>query len=101
MKIKQGDIVIVTTGKDRGKSGTVLRVFPKIEKVLVEGVGMVKKHQRAAGRRQAGQIIDRPSPVHVSNVSIKDPKSGKATRVGYTIADGKKTRVAKASGNSI
>lgn len=101
MKIKQGDIVIVTTGKDRGKSGTVLRVFPKIEKVLVEGVGMVKKHQRAAGRRQGGQIIDRPSPVHVSNVSIKDPKSGKATRVGYTIADGKKTRVAKASGNSI
>ncbi len=101
MKIKQGDIVIVNTGKDRGKSGTVLRVFPKMERVLVDGVNIAKKHQRSGSRGQAGQIIERPMPLHISNVSIKDPKSGAPSRVGYTRTDGKKTRIARKSGNSI
>ncbi len=101
MKIKQGDSVIITTGKDRGKSGKVLRVFPKADRVLVEGIGTVKKHQRSGRRGQAGQIIERPTPIHISNVSMQDPKTGTPSRVGYTIKEGKKLRVARKSGESI
>jgi large subunit ribosomal protein L24 len=97
MKIKKGDMVVVIAGKDRGKSGTVLAAFPKKDRVLVEGVGMVKKHQRAARRGQAGQIVDRPSPVHVSNVSIKDAKTGKPSRIGYVMEEGKKVRISRKS----
>ena len=98
MKIKKGDSVIVIAGKDRGKGGTVLAAFPKKERVLVEGVGMVKKHRRSNHRGQAGQIVERATPIHISNVAIKDPKSGKPARVGYGVSDGKKVRVAKGSG---
>jgi large subunit ribosomal protein L24 len=99
MKIKKGDTVIVTTGKDRGKSGTVLRAFPRDAKVLVEGVNIVKKHKRANRESTAGQIVEITMPIDVSNVSLKDPKGGKATRVGYKIEGGKKVRIAKKSGS--
>src|SRR5689334_19909090 len=98
MKIKKGDTVIVTTGKDRGKSGTVLRAFPRDAKVLVENINVVKKHKRGNRQSSAGQILEISMPIDVSNVSLKDPKGGKATRVGYKIEGGKKIRIAKGSG---
>lgn len=101
MKIKKGDTIVVIAGKDRGKSGTVLFAYPKKEQVLVEGVGLVKKHQRGRRVGQAGQIIERPSPVHVSNVSIVDPKTKKPSRVGYTVDGGTKTRISRASGEKV
>lgn len=101
MKIKKGDTVIVIAGKDRTKSGTVLRAFPKKGQVLVEGIGMVKKHQKSRRRGQAGQIVDRPTPVHVSNVAIKDGQTNKPSRVGYTTVENKKVRVSKASGEKL
>ena len=97
MKIKKGDNVIVIAGKDRGKSGKVLLAFPKKDRVLVEGVGVVKKHERSRRRGQAGQIIERPTPVHVSNIAIRDEKSGKPSRVGYRMEEGKKVRISKKS----
>ena len=101
MKIKKGDIVIVIAGKDRGKSGAVLRALPKKAQVLVEGVNMVKKHQKSRRRGQRGQIVIRPTPVDVSNVLVKDPKTGRPTRVGYRTEAGKKVRVAKQSGGKV
>jgi len=101
MKIKKGDTIVVIAGKDRGKSGTVLFAYPKKEQVLVDGVGLVKKHQRGRRVGQAGQIIERPSPVHVSNVSIVDPKTKKPSRVGYTMDGGTKTRISRASGEKV
>jgi len=98
MKIKKGDTIIVIAGKDRGKTGTVLFAYPKKEHVLVDGVGIVKKHARSGRSGKAGQIIERPSPIHVSNVSLKDPKDGVPTRVGYKREGEKNVRVAKKSG---
>jgi len=92
MKIKKGDTVAVIAGKDRGKQGSVLVAFPKKDRVLVEGVGMVKKHQKGTRSGQAGQIIERPTPVHISNVALLDPKTKKPARAGYTMKDGKKVR---------
>ena len=91
----------MTTGKDRGKSGTVLRAFPREAKVLVEGVNIVKKHKRATRESSACQIVERTMPVDVSNVALKDPKGGKATRVGYKVEGGKKIRIAKKSGAKV
>lgn len=99
MKIKKGDNIIVIAGKDRGKTGTILRTFPTKEMVLIEGVNTAKKHQRARRRGQAGQIVDRPMPIHVSNVALAD--KGKPSRVGYQIEDGKKVRIAKKSGAKV
>lgn len=101
MKIKKGDNVIVLTGKDRGKSGTVLRAFPKKNMVLVEGVNIIKKHQKSRRAGQRGQIIEKPALINVANVGIKDPKTGKPSRVGYTRTDGKKVRIARKSGATI
>lgn len=89
------------TGKDRGKSGAVLAAFPKKDRVLVVGVGMIKKHQKSNRRGQAGQIIDRPTPVHISNVAIKDTKTQKPARVGYRTVENKKVRIAKQSGEKL
>jgi large subunit ribosomal protein L24 len=104
-KIKKGDTVIIRSGKDRGKSGSVLRVFPKKGMVLVEGVAVVKRHKKATRRGSLGQIIEKPSPIPMSVVGLKDPKTGKATRVGYVIRgegkDAKKVRVAKKSGSDV
>ncbi len=100
-KVRKGDRVVVTTGRDKGKKGEVLRVYPDEGRVLVSGVNIVKKHQKQTQREQGG-IVSKEAPVHVSNVAHIDPKSGEPTRVGFkTLADGRKVRVAKKSGESI
>jgi large subunit ribosomal protein L24 len=100
-KIKKGDRVIVTTGRDTGKKGEVLKVFPKEERALVSGVNMIKRHQRQTQRVQGG-IVSKEAPVHLSNIAHVDPKSGEATRVGFKIlGDGRKVRFAKKSGEVI
>lgn len=99
-KIKKGDQVIVLAGKDRGAEGEVLSVYPGDDRIVVRGVNMIKKHQKQTQTEQGG-IISREASLHISNVALKDPKSGKATRVGFKVDDGKKVRVAKASGEVI
>ncbi|MGA2087413.1 MAG: 50S ribosomal protein L24 [Stellaceae bacterium] len=97
-KIKKGDKVVVLTGRDKGKEGEVLRVLIDQERVVVQGVSMVKRHTRP-GAGQPGGIVDKEGTIHISNVALIDPKSSKPTRVGFKIlADGKKVRVAKRSG---
>ena len=99
--IKKGDRVIVTAGRDKGKKGEVLKVFPKEDRALVAGVNMVKRHQRQT-QTQAGGITNKESAIHISNVAHVDPKSGGATRVGFKIlGDGRKVRFAKKSGEVI
>ena len=100
-KIKKGDEVIVTTGKDKGKQGEVLQVLREADRVLVQGVNMVKRHT-APSQMSPGGIVEKEAPLHISNVAHIDPKSNKATRVGYKIdKDGSKTRIAKRSGEAI
>ncbi|BAI71230.1 large subunit ribosomal protein L24 [Azospirillum sp. B510] len=100
-KIKTKDKVVVLTGKDKGKTGEVLQVFPKENRAVVQGVNVVKKHQRASARSQGG-IIEMEAPINVSNLAHVDPKDGKPTRVGFKILeDGRKVRVAKRSGEVI
>ncbi len=97
-KIKKGDKVVVITGRDKGKSGEVLRVLRDVERVLVQGVNMVKRHTRPAAG-QTGGIVEKEAAIHLSNVAHIDPKSDKPTRVGYKILDdGRKVRVARRSG---
>ncbi len=101
MKIKKGDKVIVITGKDKGKTGEVTKAMPKENKVIVSGVNMVKRHQKPS-QESAGGIVSKEAPIHVSNVAIVDPKSGKGSRVGMRfLDDGRKVRVAKKSGEVI
>src|SRR6201992_1843459 len=100
-RIMADDEVIVVGGKDRGKKGKVLRVEPKKNRVYVEGLNIIKRHQRptqTASGQQAGGVIEREGPIHVSHVMLIDPKEGKPTRVGIEIEDGKRLRVAKRSG---
>ncbi|MEM9169120.1 MAG: 50S ribosomal protein L24 [Pseudomonadota bacterium] len=100
-KIKKGDKVVVLAGKYRGVEGEVLQVMPKDDRVLVQGVNLVKKHQKQTQTEQGG-IITKEAPIHVSNVAYVDPESGKPTRVGFKInEDGTKVRVAKRSGEVI
>ncbi len=100
-KIKKGDKVVVITGRDKGKSGEVVRVLPSESKALVRGVNVVKRHQRQT-QTQEGGIISKELPLHLSNLALADPKDGKATRVGFKILDdGRKVRVAKRSGELI
>lgn len=101
MKIKKNDKVILLTGKDRGKQGVVLRTFPAIEKVIVEGVNIQKRHvKRNKNTKQGLGIVEISAPVHVSNVQLLDPKTGKPTRIGVqkNAKTGKNERVAKKSG---
>ena len=101
LKLKKGDKVIVTTGKDKGKTGEITTVFPKENKVIVGGINMVKRHTKPS-QESAGGIISKEMPIHVSNVALVDPKTGKATRVGYKVEkDGHKVRVAKKSGEVV
>jgi large subunit ribosomal protein L24 len=98
-KIRKGDTVIVLTGKDKGKSGEVLKVLPTENRVLVDGVNLVKKHVKASPTSQGG-IETKSATLHISTVAHKDPKSGKATRIGFKLlGDGRKVRFAKASGD--
>jgi large subunit ribosomal protein L24 len=102
-RIKAGDEVVVIGGKDRGKRGKVLRVDPRSDRLYVEGLNIVKRHQRpqqvagAQRAEQVGGVIEKEGPIHVSNVMVIDPKDGKPTRVGIEIDDGVRYRVAKRS----
>lgn len=100
-KIKKGDKVVVITGKDKGKKGAVLAVFPKENRALVQGVNIMKRHTKPS-QTTTGGIISREARINLSNLAIEDPKTGKPTRVGFkTLDDGRKVRVAKASGEMI
>ena len=99
-KIRKGDKVVVLAGKDKGRTGTVTQVMPKEDKALVGGINMVKRHQRQSQTQEAG-IISKEAPIHLSNLGVADPKDGKPTRVGFSVVDGKKIRVAKRSGATI
>ncbi len=102
MKIKKDDNVIVTTGKDKGKTGKVVHALPREDRVVVEGVNIRKVHQKPRQSGQKGQIVEITMPVHSSNVALIDPKTKKATRVGFSVDEkGKKQRVTKASGAKI
>ena len=98
LKIKKGDRVVVLTGKDRGKEGTVLVALPAEGKVIVEGVATAKRHRKARSATDTGGIVDKNMPIPVSNVAVVSPKDGKATRVGFKVTDGKKVRICKRTG---
>ena len=101
LKIKKGDRVIVIAGRDKGKEGEVIKVMPKEERVLVQGVNEVKRHQRQTQNQQGG-IITKEAPLHISNVAHLDPQESKPTRIAYKVLkDGRKVRVAKRSGEVI
>ncbi|OGG57487.1 50S ribosomal protein L24 [Candidatus Kaiserbacteria bacterium RIFCSPHIGHO2_01_FULL_55_17] len=102
MKLKKGDTVVVISGKDRGKSGTIVRVLPKENRILIDGVNVMKRHRRPSSQNRKGQIIDRAMPIHASNVMMADPKTGKPTRVRITRnKDGVRERVAVKSGQTL
>ena len=101
LRIKKGDEVIVLTGREKGKKGSVLKVMPKDQRLLVQGVNMVKRHTRPS-QANPGGIIEKEASLHVSNVAHVDPKTGEPTRVGYRyLDDGRKVRFAKRSGEII
>ncbi len=106
-RIKAGDEVIVIGGKDRGKRGKVLRVEPRQDRLFVEGLNIVKRHEKprqvpgADRTEQVGGVIEKEGPIHLSNVMLADPKDGKPTRVGIELVDGQPQRVAKRSGTRI
>ncbi len=96
-KIKTGDEVIVIAGKDKGAKGKVLKIIKSKDRVIVDGVNMIKKHVKPSTESPQGGIVEKEAPIHISNVALVDSKSGKATRVGYEVKDGKKVRVSKKS----
>ncbi len=101
LKIRKGDKVIVVTGRDKGKKGEVLRVIPDENRAVVQGVNVVRRHQKQTARQEGG-ILAKEAPIHISNIAILDPSEDRATRVGFkTLADGRKVRVAKRSGEVI
>ncbi len=95
MKIKKGDLVLITAGKDKGRTGKIIKSFPKDLKVLVEGINLKKKHVRPKREGEKGQVVDIPAAINISNVKIICSKCGKATRVGYTIEKDVKNRICK------
>ncbi len=100
-KVRKGDRVIVRTGRDKGKTGEILRVLVKRDRVIVQGVNMVKRHTRP-GQASAGGIVEKEASIHISNVAHIDPKTSQPTRVGYKfLEDGRKVRYAKRSGEVI
>ena len=106
MKIKKGDHVMVTAGKDKGATGTVIAAYPDKNKVLVQGVNMIKINKKVTNQgvrgAKEGGITTQEAPIHVSNVQLVDPETKKATRVGYSVnEDGKKVRVSRASGKEV
>ena len=101
MKLKKGDTVLVVSGKDKGKQGTILQVMPMDGKVVVDGLGLVKRHVRRRLAGQASGIVERPRPIDASNVMLMDPKEGKPTRIGRKVVDGKVVRFAKKSDTTL
>ncbi len=100
-KIKKGDKVVVTTGRDKGRTGEVLQVMPKEDRAVVRGINLVKKHQKQTQNQEAG-IVSKEASIHLSNLLIADPRDGKPSRVGFKILeDGRKVRFAKLSGDLI
>jgi large subunit ribosomal protein L24 len=100
-KIKKGDKVVVIAGRDKGRSGEVIRVLPREGRAVVRGVNLVKRHQRQTAKQEGG-IISKEGAIHLSNLAFVDPKEGKPTRVGFKILDdGRKVRFAKRSGDLI
>lgn len=100
-KIKKGDAVVVLAGRDKGKRGEVIEIRPKEGRALVRGINVVRRHQRQTAQAEGG-IISKEGPIQISNLAIEDPKDGKPTRVGFKLlADGKKIRIAKRSGEQI
>ena len=100
-RLRKGDDVVVISGRDKGKTGSILRVSRSEDRVIVDGINMVKRHTRPS-QAQPGGIVDKEAPIHISNVALADPKDGSATRVGYKfLEDGRKVRVAKQSGEVI
>ena len=101
MKILKGDKVVVIAGSDNGKEGTVQAVYPKLNKVVVEGVNVHKKHKKPTQANPEGSVVEMYVPIDASNVAIVDPKTKKASRVGYKMEKGKKVRISKASGSKL
>ena len=102
LHIKKNDTVVVLAGEDKGKTGKVLKVLVEKDRALVEGVNMVSKSTKPSAKNPQGGIVKQEAPIHISNLSLVDPKSGKATRVGIKVTeDGKKVRIAKKSGEEI
>lgn len=100
-RIKTGDEVIVLSGKDKGLKGRVLKIFKDKDRVIIENVNVVKKHVKPSTENPQGGIEEKEAPIHISNVALVDPKTGKPTRVRYEIRDGKKVRVSKKSNEVI
>ena len=101
LKIRKGDKVVVIAGKDKGKQGEVVRVLPSENRVVVQGLNVVRRHTRQTASQEGG-IVAKEMPIQISNLALRDPKDGKPTRVGYKfLADGKKVRFAKRSGEVI
>jgi len=102
MKLKKGDKVLVIAGKAKGQSGPIVRVLVRDNMVLLDGINLVKRHRRPSAQNRKGQIVDKPMPIHASNVMLMDPKSGKPTRIKIVRSkDGARERVAVKSGETI
>ena len=101
MKIKKGDNIVVITGSDKGKKGKVFKVFPDLNKIVIEGVNVKKRHKRPTKSNEKGQIINISLPLNVSNVMLIDPKTNKPTRLGKKLINGKYVRVSKRSGQEV
>ena len=101
LKIRKGDHVVVVSGKDKGKHGEVLKVIPSENRAIVQGVSVVRRHQRQTANQEGG-IVAKEAPIDISNIALEDPKDGKPTRVGYKfLKDGRKVRFARRSGEVI
>ncbi|MDD7183890.1 50S ribosomal protein L24 [Peptostreptococcus porci] len=101
MRVKKGDTVVVIAGKDKGKKGLVLSVDAKKDRVLVEGINVVTKHNKPSQTNPQGGITTKEAPIHISNVMPFDPEAGKGVRVRYEVVDGKKVRVSQKSGKQL
>lgn len=100
-KIKKGDKVVVLTGRDKGKTGEVLKIVTSTNRAIVSGVNLIKKHEKPSAAGNGG-VVSKEAAIHLSNIAVADPKDGKATRVGFGLSkDGKKQRVAKRSGETL
>lgn len=98
-RIRKNDSVMIMAGKERGKIGKVIRVIPSEDRAVVERLNMVKRHRKPRGPQDTGGIVEKEAPVHLSNLMLIDPQDGRPTRVGFTVADGRKLRVSRRTGN--